>query len=386
MERIRDNSSKFLFPSFGPHRRVSGNVVTIVLAHQVLSQASLAADTILTSVVVKTAVAVNLVTENFPLDTPLTKWASTVLWLAALFSSLSLRNIWVQALTWFPTANHYFQTQSFQLQQGGFVGCWLSKLRWFSAWKLLLFAPELLSFSGRWPRPWGLRRKTTTRYPSLASKGSGHLLSRAVPHHRCTSEGVGNEFAWQTFRTQLSPTVCLCSGFFIVFLNRHLLDCPGSSRLSLRLKPMRLWASQLMVTLDDLQLEPGTEERGSYAFKQLWASVLANPVTNSVYYKAAMSLLPSRGPSPTGGCVRLGELFLKHVLSLLWSSSHMFPELQSPSLPSWFLPLRSPFLFSLLSLFLALLIKGAACVIWARAREPVSVVLGYSRGQNLLPS
>lgn len=73
MERIRDNSSKFLFPSFGPHRRVSGNGVTIVLAYQVLSQASLAADTILTSVVVKTAVAVNLVTENFPLDTPLTK-------------------------------------------------------------------------------------------------------------------------------------------------------------------------------------------------------------------------------------------------------------------------------------------------------------------------
>lgn len=141
------------------------------------------------------------------------------------------------------------------------------------------------------------------------------MLSQAVPHHRCTSEGVGDESTWQTFRTQKPPTVCLCSGFFIVFLNRHLLDCPGSSRLSL--KPKHLWASQLMVTPDDLQLEPGTEERGSCAFKQLWASVLANPVTNSVYYKAAMSLLPSRGPSPTGGCVRLGELFLKHVLSLL---------------------------------------------------------------------
>lgn len=73
MERIRDNSSKFLFPSFGPHHRVSGNGVTMVLAHQVLSQASFAADTVLTSVVVKIVVAVNLVTENFPLDTPLTK-------------------------------------------------------------------------------------------------------------------------------------------------------------------------------------------------------------------------------------------------------------------------------------------------------------------------
>lgn len=34
--------------------------------------------TVATSVVVRTVVAVNLVTENFPLDTPLTKWASTV--------------------------------------------------------------------------------------------------------------------------------------------------------------------------------------------------------------------------------------------------------------------------------------------------------------------
>lgn len=73
MERIRDNSSKFLFPSFEPQHRVSGNGVTIVLAHQVLFQSFFAADTVLTSVVVKTAVVVNLVTENFPLDTPLTK-------------------------------------------------------------------------------------------------------------------------------------------------------------------------------------------------------------------------------------------------------------------------------------------------------------------------
>lgn len=73
MERIRDNSSKFLSPSFEPHHGVSGNGVTIVLAHRVLPQSSFAADTVLTSVVVKTAVAVNLVTENFPLDTPLTK-------------------------------------------------------------------------------------------------------------------------------------------------------------------------------------------------------------------------------------------------------------------------------------------------------------------------
>lgn len=38
----------------------------------------IAADAIITSVVVKTVVTVNLVTENFPLDTPITKWARTV--------------------------------------------------------------------------------------------------------------------------------------------------------------------------------------------------------------------------------------------------------------------------------------------------------------------
>lgn len=38
----------------------------------------IAADAVVTSVVVKTVVTVNLVTENFPLDTLVTKWARTV--------------------------------------------------------------------------------------------------------------------------------------------------------------------------------------------------------------------------------------------------------------------------------------------------------------------
>lgn len=38
----------------------------------------IAADAVTTSVVVKNVVTVNLVTENFPLDTPITKWARTV--------------------------------------------------------------------------------------------------------------------------------------------------------------------------------------------------------------------------------------------------------------------------------------------------------------------
>jgi hypothetical protein len=40
-------------------------------------------------VVVKTVVTVNLVIENFPLDTPITKWARAVLWSVALFSNPS---------------------------------------------------------------------------------------------------------------------------------------------------------------------------------------------------------------------------------------------------------------------------------------------------------
>lgn len=38
----------------------------------------IAADTVITSVVVKTVVTVNLVTENFPLDTSITKRARAV--------------------------------------------------------------------------------------------------------------------------------------------------------------------------------------------------------------------------------------------------------------------------------------------------------------------
>lgn len=38
----------------------------------------MAAVAVITSVVVKTVVTVNLVTENFPLDTSITKWARAV--------------------------------------------------------------------------------------------------------------------------------------------------------------------------------------------------------------------------------------------------------------------------------------------------------------------
>lgn len=69
--RIRDNS--YTPPPFKPHFRVSGNGITIVSAHEILYQSSFAAGTIFTSAVVKTVVAVNLVTEKFPLDTPLTE-------------------------------------------------------------------------------------------------------------------------------------------------------------------------------------------------------------------------------------------------------------------------------------------------------------------------
>lgn len=41
-------------------------------------QMFIATDAVITSVVVKAVVTVNLVTENFPLDTPITKWARAV--------------------------------------------------------------------------------------------------------------------------------------------------------------------------------------------------------------------------------------------------------------------------------------------------------------------
>lgn len=133
MARIRDNSSKIhFFFLFRPHHRVSGNGVTIISAHRILYQFYFAAHTVPTSAVVKTVVAVNLVTENFPLDTPLTKCARTALWLALLFSSPSLHTF---------TLSEFRLWQSFQLQSllfrycpsncNNFLECLPSKLRWF---------------------------------------------------------------------------------------------------------------------------------------------------------------------------------------------------------------------------------------------------------------
>lgn len=135
MARIRDHSSKIRFLSLSlspppplcrPHHRVSGNGVTIVSTHRILYQSYFAADTVPTSAVVKTVVAVNLVTENFPLDTPLTKCCRTALWLAILFSSPSPQTLTLSDFRrWqsFLTPEPYFQTPSFQLQQGGFLEC-----------------------------------------------------------------------------------------------------------------------------------------------------------------------------------------------------------------------------------------------------------------------
>lgn len=82
-------------------------------------------------------------------------------------------------------------------------------------------------------------------------------------------------------------------------------------------------------------------------------NVLAKPVTNSVYHKAAMSLLPRQGSIPTGGCVGLRELSLQHVpsvLSLLHISSRMFPRTGAhlTPVPQISTPLSSPALYNAL--------------------------------------
>ena len=112
------------------------------------------------------------------------------------------------------------------------------------------------------------------------------------------------------------------------------------------------------IVMVDLQAESGSWKRDPVSLNG-WAAVclnvLAKPVTNSVYYKAAMSRLPGQGWIQLERCVRLRELFLefRHPTSL-WSrldfssdcplhqrrllrspGSHAAP---APSLPSWLPP------------------------------------------------
>lgn len=70
-------------------------------------------------------------------------------------------------------------------------------------------------------------------------------------------------------------------------------------------------------------------------------NVLANPVTNSVYYKAAMSWLPRQGCIPTGvvcKAQRRISWILPHHLSLEWPRNFicLFPEPESTLAFSWF--------------------------------------------------
>lgn len=83
-------------------------------------------------------------------------------------------------------------------------------------------------------------------------------------------------------------------------------------------------------------------------------NVLANPVTNSVYYKAAMSWLPRQGCIPTGvvcKAQRRISWILPHHLSLEWPRNFicLFPEPESTLAFSWFPSPPPPRLFPALS-------------------------------------
>lgn len=112
------------------------------------------------------------------------------------------------------------------------------------------------------------------------------------------------------------------------------------------------------IVMVDLQAESGSWKRNPVSLNS-WAAVclnvLAKPVTNSVYYKAAKSRLPGQGWIQLEWCVRLRALFLefRHPTSL-WSRldfSSVCPLHQSqllrspgshaapaPSLHSWLPP------------------------------------------------
>lgn len=155
----------------------------------------------------------------------------------------------------------------------------------------------------------------------------------------------------------------------------------------------------LPIVMVDLQPESGSWKRDPVSLNS-WAAVclnvLAKPVTNSVYYKAARSRLPGQGWIQLEWCVRLGELFLefRHRTSL-WSRldfSSVCPLHQSRSLlsrDSHAAPASPPGTLPPVFGSVYLLIRGWSRG-WSRAgaqsesgpREPIRIALGHSRGPN----
>ena len=159
----------------------------------------------------------------------------------------------------------------------------------------------------------------------------------------------------------------------------------------------------LPIVMVDLQAESGSWKRNPVSLNS-WAAVclnvLAKPVTNSVYYKAAKSRLPGQGWIQLEWCVRLRALFLefRHPTSL-WSrldfssvcplhQSQLLRSLGSHAAPAPLPPLLAPSLQSVPG-SVYLLIRG-----WSRgwsgagaqsesgSREPIRIALGHSRGPN----
>lgn len=157
------------------------------------------------------------------------------------------------------------------------------------------------------------------------------------------------------------------------------------------------------IVMVDLQAESGSWKRNPVSLNS-WAAVclnvLAKPVTNSVYYKAAKSRLPGQGWIQLEWCVRLRALFLefRHPTSL-WSRldfSSVCPLHQSqllrslgshaapaPSLPSWLPPSSQSlgqFIYSSEGGAEGGAEPGAQSE--SGSREPIRIALGHSRGPN----
>ena len=156
------------------------------------------------------------------------------------------------------------------------------------------------------------------------------------------------------------------------------------------------------IVMVDLQAESGSWKRDPVSLNS-WAAVclnvLAKPVTNSVYYKAAMSRLPGQGWIQLERCVRLRELFLefRHPTSL-WSRldfSSVCPLHQSrllrspgpmlllpPPSPPGSLPLVSPWVSLFTRPRVELRVERSGAQSESGSREPIRIALGHSRGPN----
>lgn len=121
-------------------------------------------------------------------------------------------------------------------------------------------------------------------------------------------------------------------------------------------------------------------------------NVLANPVTNSVYYKAAMSRLPRQGCLPTGvGCKAQNSSLNSATPPVSGTDSKFHLSAPCPRVSACLLlvpvlPCARLFSFSSLSLpSLGQFIyssEGGAVLILSQATEPIRTALGHSRGQN----